>query len=281
MLRPHRPVPVGSFDTSSATWQDVAVTDDVERDELTVTTYNIWFKDYYAPERCQAIADAMARDKPDVAVFQEVTPRALTLLLDQSWVRESYYRAEVTGEDLGNYGMLMLSRIPITEARYSRLPTHLDRGFLHGRFSVNGHPLSICSVHLESGRSAAHLRARQLRRLFDALQNADDVVVLGDFNMRDSEDTRIIKPYCDIWPELRSPEPGFTEDTSINLMRFDSKNKERHVRFDRVLYKGARWAPAAIELLGTDPISPSLPRVFPSDHFGLHCRLRWTAPRHQ
>ena len=98
-------------------------------------------------------------------------------------------------------------------------------------------------------------------------------MLLGDFNMRDTENNRIAPPYWDIWPTLRPHEPGFTEDTSINLMRLDARNKKRQVRFDRVLLKGTRWRAASIELLGTQPISPELPRVFPSDHFGIECRL--------
>ena len=96
---------------------------------------------------------------------------------------------------------------------------------------------------------------------------------MGDFNMRDSENNLIDADYQDIWPALRPGEPGFTEDTSINLMRFDMKNKHRHVRFDRVLTKGDSWTPAAIELLGREPISDAQPRVFPSDHFGVVCEL--------
>ena len=56
-------------------------------------------------------------------------------------------------------------------------------------------------------------------------------------------------------------------------MRFDSKNKHRQVRFDRVLLKGSAWAAADIGLIGTEPIAADLPRVFPSDHFGVRSRL--------
>ena len=81
--------------------------------------------------------------------------------------------------------------------------------------------------------------------------------------MRDAENPRIAEPYRDLWPALRPHDDGFTEDTSINLMRLDSKNKHRQVRFDRVLLKGGGWAATNIELLGTQPISSALPRVFP------------------
>jgi len=51
------------------------------------------------------------------------------------------------------------------------------------------------------------------------------------------------------------------------------KDKHRHVRFDRVLVKSRRWTATEVELLGTEPIAAGLPRVFPSDHFGVKCRL--------
>jgi tyrosyl-DNA phosphodiesterase 2 len=72
---------------------------------------------------------------------------------------------------------------------------------------------------------------------------------------------------------LRPDDHGFTEDTAINHMRFDSTNKHRQVRFDRVLVKGTAWAPASIDLLGTEAISTTHPRVFPSDHFGVMCEV--------
>ena len=104
-------------------------------------------------------------------------------------------------------------------------------------------------------------------------RGADDAVVLGDFNMRDRENGRITAPYTDLWPALRPGEHGYTEDTSINLMRYDMKDKHRHVRFDRILLKGTAWSASDIELLGTEPLSAQLPRIFPSDHFGLRCTL--------
>jgi tyrosyl-DNA phosphodiesterase 2 len=131
----------------------------------------------------------------------------------------------------------------------------------------------ICSVHLDSGKRSVTLRARQLRRLFTELERDDDVVALGDFNMRDDEDHRVDEAFCDVWPALRPDEDGFTEDTSINHMRYDSTDKQRFVRFDRILLKGRRWRPHSIELIGTQPISADHPRVFPSDHFGLRCSM--------
>jgi tyrosyl-DNA phosphodiesterase 2 len=285
-----RRVPVGIFDVHTKQWASQRWTNDdalsaVPRDELTVATFNVWFSDFRAEARYRAIADLMSRKMPDVMVFQEVTPAALAVFLAQPWVRVRYRRAEVTGGDRGNYGMLLLSRLPIRDVTYTRLPTNLARGFLTAELDTGDSALTVVAAHLESGKAAARLRARQLGRIFGSLRRVENAVVLGDFNMRDSENDRITKAYRDLWPTLRPRDDGFTEDTSINLMRLDSKNKQRQVRFDRVLLKGDGWAATSIDLLGTEPISDALPRVFPSDHFGVLCRLERLAPtkdaRHQ
>jgi tyrosyl-DNA phosphodiesterase 2 len=238
---------------------------------LSFTTFNVWFSDYHAHERFRAIADLLSRNRPDVMVFQEVTPAALEVLLAAPWIREGYCRAEVTGADVGNYGMLMLSRLPIGRVSYTRLPTRLARGFLLAHLVLDGRVVAVASVHLESGKAAARLRAWQLRLVFWTLRRYESAVVLGDFNMRDAENGRIGAPFHDVWTVLRPHDDGYTEDTSINLMRLDSKNKHRQVRFDRVLVKGNAVVATGIELLGTEPISEALPRVYPSDHFGVRC----------
>jgi endonuclease/exonuclease/phosphatase family metal-dependent hydrolase len=152
-----------------------------------LTTFNVWFDSYFADQRYRAIAQLLSGKMPDVMVFQEITPTALSVFLAQPWIREHYRCAAVVGGKAGNYGMLMLSRLPTTKVTYRRLPTRLSRGFLQAEFTVNGRQLVVCSVHLESGKRRARLRGRQLRRVFRALRSADDAIVLGDFNMRDTE----------------------------------------------------------------------------------------------
>ena len=268
-----RAVQVTTYDPATNRWKAVDDARAVGRDELTLSTFNVWFDTYFADQRYRAIAQLLTREMPDVMVFQEITPAALSILLAESWIQEHYRRAAVVGGRARNYGMLMLSRLPTARVTYTRLPTRLSRGFLKAEFTVNGKPLVVCSIHLESGKRNVRLRGRQLRRLFRALRSADDAVVLGDFNMRDTENGRITLPYRDVWPKLRPDDDGFTEDTAINHMRYDSKPKHRQVRFDRVLLKGHDWAAAYINLLGTEAISRTHPRVFPSDHFGVVCGL--------
>lgn len=256
---------------NSAGWVAATALSDSSRLQLAVSTFNVWFDPFFAEKRYQAIADLLAADPPDVMAFQEITDAALEVLLAQPWIREHYLSASIVGRGVGTYGMLLLTRVPVTEVTYTRLPTRARRGFVRADLRVNGARTVVCSIHLDSGKRSASLRERQLGRIFRTLTSDSDAVVLGDFNMRDGENHLIAPPFHDVWPALRPDENGYTEDTSINDMRYDNTGKKRHVRFDRVLLKGRQWQPESIELLGTEPISPDHPRVFPSDHFGVRC----------
>ncbi|WP_260761871.1 endonuclease/exonuclease/phosphatase family protein [Mycobacterium sp. SMC-4] len=268
---------VRRFDAELGEWVDAGVDGTgVDADELTVVTFNIWNKSSFAEQRHRAVAALLAQNPPDVMVFQEVTAPAQTVLLGQQWVREGYRCIGVVGGRVAGYGMLMLSRLPLTAASSRRLPSRRRRSYLCADVAISDRALRICSVHLESGKDGGWLRAWQLRRVFGAV-SAEDALILGDFNMRDGEDRWIAPAYRDVWPVLRPGEPGYTENSSTNPMLRDTKKKPRQQRFDRVLLKGARWVPSQIEMLGTEPVSPTLPRVFPSDHFGLRCRLKLVA----
>ncbi|CAN3129045.1 endonuclease/exonuclease/phosphatase family protein [Mycobacterium sp. smrl_JER01] len=272
-LRPRRTVTVARFDAETDRWVDVEAAVAVERDALTVVTFNIWFGDHHALERYRAIANVLEPHAPDVIAFQEVTSEALAVFLAQPWIRQHYYRAAATGDDFGRTGLLVLSRLPVSEVVYTHLPRSVGRGLLQANLTINGRTLAICSLHLESGKTAAELRARQLDTVFRTVKATENVMLLGDFNLRNAESIQTAEPYTDAWPALRPFEDGFTEDTSVNLMLSDTKAKRRQVRFDRVLIKGDQWIPAQIQLLGTAPISCALPRVFPSDHFGVLCQV--------
>ena len=68
-----------------------------DRDELTLTTYNIWNDSKQAQRRYPAIAELLSARRPDIMVFQEITAAALRLFLAQPWIRDEYVRAAVSG----------------------------------------------------------------------------------------------------------------------------------------------------------------------------------------
>jgi tyrosyl-DNA phosphodiesterase 2 len=200
------------YDPTENCWRTTDAARDTAISELAISTFNIWFDPYFADKRYQAIADLLGQDPPEVMVFQELTPAALDVFLAQPWIRQHYASAAITGRRVGNYGMLLLSRLPVSRVTYTRLPSRARRGFLRAELVLNGTRTVICSVHLDSGKRSAALRARQLGRIVKALRGDDDVVVLGDFNMRDNENHQIPEQFLDVWPALRPGEDGFTED---------------------------------------------------------------------
>jgi tyrosyl-DNA phosphodiesterase 2 len=150
----------------------------------------------------------------------------------------------------------------------------MNRKVLVAELCVSEQSFNVATVHLESQKPSADIRAEQLAMIFPLLEKSEHSVVMGDFNFCSSwtwENANIDSCYQDMWSVLRSDEPGYTEDTDINLMRLQQTQKKKKVRFDRILLRSSSpgWRPKSIQLLGTKPISPAYPNVFPSDHFGL------------
>ena len=96
-----RAVQVGRYDPATNRWNGVDDTSAVTRDKLIVTTFNVWFDTSFADLRYRAIAQLLAREMPDVIMFQEITPAALEVFLAQPWIREHYRRATVVGDRAG------------------------------------------------------------------------------------------------------------------------------------------------------------------------------------
>ena len=97
LLPRRRSVPVENADAATS----------VDRDELTLTTYNVWNDTKHAADRYRAIAQLLSRRSPDLMVFQEITPIAIDVLLAERWIRDGYARAAVVGGDAGDYGLLI------------------------------------------------------------------------------------------------------------------------------------------------------------------------------
>ncbi|MBD2041001.1 endonuclease/exonuclease/phosphatase family protein [Microcoleus sp. FACHB-672] len=263
------------FNRKKRSWvDDVDAGVNITATQLTLVTYNVWFSEYYRKKRCEALLQIIHDCDADVISLQEVTPSFLKILLQQEWVRNSYYISDAIGVTVTPYGVLFLSKIPISRLSFYKLPSSMNRTLLISELCVNGEVIKIATVHLESQKSSAPLRAEQLSLIFPLIQDSPHALLMGDFNFCSSwksENDNIDSSYQDMWATLRTEEAGYTEDTDINIMRLERKGKERKVRFDRIFIRSdsLTWQPESIEMLGKTPISPKHPKVFPSDHFGL------------
>ena len=90
-----------------------------------------------------------------------------------------------------------------------------------------------------------------------------DVALCGDFNFNldgsvadwpEVEMLDIFKKagFVDTYRLLKPADPGFTEDTDLNLMRFNQKLIEKHFRYDGVFYRGSNFKPVDSKLIGTE-----------------------------
>ncbi|MCG8352947.1 MAG: endonuclease/exonuclease/phosphatase family protein [Chloroflexales bacterium] len=274
----------GEYVLAHQEWKPYHSLDDGESPNikwLTVATFNVWFGADYFNERCQAVLALLESCRPDLIALQEVTPDFLQQVLHTPWVQAEYRISDIYGDSVDPYGVLILSRLPIREWQFFALPSVMGRHLVTARALLNATVTTFASVHLESTSYAAPTRAKQLARIFPLLATEQHVILSGDFNFCSSweENRRLDPTYQDVWPLLHQTAPGFTEDTDRNTMRLLVTGKRKQVRFDRLLLRSqpAGWRAETIRLIGTEPISSTMPNIFPSDHFGLLGTFVWQA----
>lgn len=268
MLQPH------GFDVSTGTWQSRHGPKPPLADRLTLVTYNLWFDEHRWQERIETLLGLVRNCDPDVIGFQEVTPPHLARILAEDWVRREYHVSDGVGFTLEPHGVLLLSRLPVRSLALCHLPSRKDRKLVVAELETADGSIRVGTVHLESSPLSLALRLDQLDKVLPSVRGTRHAVLMGDFNFdpRDQvEQSRIEPGYTDLWPSLHSGEPGYTVDSTLNRMRLLHKRRHTRARFDRILLRsaGPRWEPESIRIIGTQPISPADPQVYPSDHFGL------------
>lgn len=268
---------VSIFDPYHFCWKKDSVQDQpVDLSEFSIATFNIWFDSYLQERRNNSVFEIMEAESPDFIAFQEVTESSLQRMASYRFFQKYFRVSDVLGDDLGDYGNILLSKHPVVSFKSMRLPSFMGRRLVVAEIKLEGNSnLCLATVHLESFKANTETRKEQLEVIFEYLSNFDQVIVAGDFNFCHTyveNDDFLPFAYSDNWSHLKPGEDGFTEDTSINEMRYRFKGKHKQVRFDRILSKGL--VPLDIKLLGTGPIPGLDPPVFPSDHFGLIGKFR-------
>ena len=273
---------VHGFDTTKQTWLETEnVDEDVRLPALACATFNTWFQGGEQELRYGGLMSVLEQSNADVIVLQEVTMQLLEALMSANWVRDRYKfaRSPFRAGAIPSHGTMLLSRLPFRNATLHPIPTYMGRSLLTVETMINGMKFVLATVHLESMKSNADTRETQLIAIFKILEESQNVILAGDFNFCSSsreENSRIDPRYIDIWAALKPNEPGFTRDTDNNHMLAKAKNDSQRVRIDRILLRSdaQEWRPDSIQLLGTLPVSPKYPKIFPSDHFGIISAIR-------
>ena len=276
-------LPPWGFDPSLQRWVDRgAAAAAAPRAAVTLATFNVWFEEHEFDARGAAMLGLLRTSGADVIALQEVTAPFLERMLREDWVRREFTVSDATASTIPDYGVILLSRLPVRAFEVHDLPTTMSRTLLVARVATGSRDLTVGGVHLESIPEFAPYREAQLREIFRILEPAENAVLMGDFNFCSTweENANLDDRYADLWPLLHPDDPGWTVDGESNAMRRALGKSAKRVRFDRILARSAGGALKlrSIGLLGTEPISPDRPDLLPSDHFGLAATLEIGGP---
>lgn len=242
---------------------------------LTVLTWNVLADPTHAGQRLPAILAEIQRVQPDIIALQEVAPWMRAEIQRSAVFRE--YRLTVLGGRVdAPGGVFLAARSEVRNPRVVVIPSRQDRCALVADLDTPIGTLRVATVHLESFLHDGPIRAAQLRAVGQALEGAEHAMLLGDCNFGDGEepDTSAVPAgFADLWRQLKGDEPGFTWDRQRNaLADAGSFPNEASRRLDRIFLRSSRWQPAAMDVVGTQPVAGQ-EGLHPSDHFGLCVRL--------
>lgn len=245
--------------------------------EFSLASWNV-LAEQTANGRIARLLSILQQLQPDVIAFQEAAPWFHNTLESTDWL-EDYHRAG-NADDAPYAGLIILSRHPVLEVHTRALPSFQKRGLLVAVLDVGGHKVAVATVHLDSPLELGQVRAKQLKEVFELLQDYDHAVLLGDYNFGDGEqpDTDALdSAFVDAWLALRPDEDGFTWNMEQNPAAADGAfDGEESRRLDRILIRSGIWAPTDVMLLGNEPNEAGR---FPSDHFGLSTVLSTREPK--
>jgi endonuclease/exonuclease/phosphatase family metal-dependent hydrolase len=215
-----------------------------------------------ADRRSDRLLKQIAQQNPDLIALQEVRTRFLERLSNNPQL--SRYRIAAQGSPPAS-GLVILSRHPITDTRYQRLPGQLGRGVLYATVAIGEQRLVIANVHLESPLDANDTRRTQMQLVDDRMPWAEWQVWAGDFNFGDQgpeQGLPVLSRWIDVWRELKPGQAGYSYDLSHNPLATEhAYGNEPSRRLDRILVSPT-LQPVAIRLIGTGN-APA------SDHYGV------------
>jgi len=236
--------------------------------KLTVVTYNVLADSKTADARCPALFKILKEADADIIALQEVEEWYAARLKKEEWVKPYHWALPDGKLDPG--GQLILSKQKITKVKSKVLPGEQKRTVLIAWLESG---LAVATTHLESRLEDGPTRAKQLKALFQLLQNDTEAIFLGDFNFGDGEkpDTDALdKNYVDLWTSLHPKEPGFTWNIEeSDMAKAGCFKGEKSRRIDRVLLRSENYKPSAIKIVGDKPLKEGDKSLFASDHFGL------------
>ncbi|KAJ5405244.1 hypothetical protein N7465_006528 [Penicillium sp. CMV-2018d] len=301
------------FNQSSQQWNPVSANENTEpphatddtSSNLVLLTWNIDALSEKTQERVTELLTFITElnTNVDIIFLQEVSQRALRLILSHERIRASWFSSEhentpcrhsfttmtlVSKTRFGSRHSSEMSRFALGPVWRVDFPSHFRRDvlfcdlFVPSSTDASTTRVRLANVHLDSLPIRPSHRPRQLSIVSSFLRSAGCGLVAGDFNPVLDEDAALIETngLTDVWMALRPEEPGYTWGA-------DGKQRFPPNRMDKVAMLGLEARGIEIlearrvgELEGqqdtrSDANIPdseqSEPAALWSDHHGLLC----------
>jgi endonuclease/exonuclease/phosphatase family metal-dependent hydrolase len=226
-------------------------------------------KTWTAKDQLEAVMKELLTSHPHIIALQECPSAAWAAGV---FADDSYISIGSTASHAGFINLLIKKGVfadhqPVKLQR--EIPAVMARLTLSNNTEES---LYVASVHLEPFQSGSFERQVQMQELLEAAQSMP-LIVLGDTNMRDGEDSYHEKSYQDAWKVLGALEATrYTWDTIIHGTSFNqyygTSTRQYQKRYDRVYFTTNVLKPTEFTLIANQPIPPSKDH-FLSDHFGV------------
>lgn len=264
---------------------------------FSIMTYNIWglVKSKDNPEymkflndsmklRMEFIVDIVKRNNPDFFCIQEMTNMSYSFLKDE--LSKIYPYAYEENFDIErnrikrkrDVDVFVFSKYKPSTIKLYSVAGNL--GYNNSFIILEFQNITIINCYLQAGSKYSpgqepywfhysRCRKQELKSIGAIvdkyINNGKGCIMVGDFNCHldgDLTEWPEIKEFdnmkmIDVWTKLRG-EPGFTEDTDINQMRWNIKLQEKRLRFDGIFYRNPDdnqiVQPINIRITGRRPI---------------------------
>ena len=233
------------------------------------------------PERARSVCSFIYESQPDIVLLQEVVAENI-----QIFKRCPGYVLNAPRADKFPYFCALLIRqasfkclsVDTVDFPSTTMGRHVTRAALQLR--ANQADVVVFTSHLESTARFAAERKSQLQFVFSQIQrtaSSAHVIFGGDLNVRDQEVAAVGVPDCfqDAWEVAGRPHDcRYTWDRSKNDNIEGQFQPRVKYRFDRVYFSN-KLNLESFGFVGQERLL-SCGR-FPSDHFGVTCRVMTTA----
>jgi len=250
--------------------------------DFSLLTYNIWGLDKNEDLkrlfrlRKPLLIETLRTAEADMMCLQEMSQTSygeLSTYLDTwHYVSERPYTATERNRNRSVDTFFVSKYTPKRVANYA-LPGVLN--YFNSMLVVEYSNLVIFNLYIQAGSKSSagqaskwihysRCRADLLHIVYEMIQSLyrdQNVVICGDFNFHldgvkadwpemDSLEALQRIRFEDTYRTLYPKDPGYTEDTTKNLMRWNHKLMEKQYRYDAILYKGVSWKPVSSTLIG-------------------------------